>query len=196
MKLNFFIGMLSLILAVSGGACRRKALDPLWLSPGDYDLLLDATSGSKTGQRSEGILTLRRIGAADQPPRGEHTLYGWTDTDLANVGAPLCPSDTPANSHDPQNPGVLVWKPSSEFKSGQPIGAPILLIGTNDNKKASRGARDGCGIGLFVLAKEDRCVRGEWSRWGIVGDGQGRFKLCTRASGSQEVAPASAQPSK
>jgi len=144
--------------------------------------------------RKTGLLSARPLTAGDRIAEG-YRLYGWTDVDFQKLGAPIDASGVPGESRDPENPGILVWFPPFKwtYKVSIPEGAPILLIGTVENKKATRGFRDGAGIGLFVLAKEGRCVRGTWSEWGMVMAASGRFKLCRRdtveEAAQQGVAP-------
>ena len=187
----FSIGMVILSLAADARAGEKRAIPPIGLAPGDYELTVDATSGTKTGQRSEGRLSLRRFDTANQHLAGKYQFFGWTDVDFKRVGAPICASDTPPESKDPEHPGVLVLLPPDDIKrrglaevSGisQPSGASIILIGTVHNRMPSRRATDGGGIGMFVLSRAGQCVEGEWRNWGILVGGRGRFKLCPRAS--------------
>lgn len=139
----------------------------------DYALTAEATIGPRRGQARTGIVTLTQDGEPDAPG-SQGRLRGWTDVDFRSLGAPIGAGDTPASSQDRNNPGVVVLSP--------PHGAPILLIGTVENKRATRGARDGGGIGLFVQSADRRCWRGEWREWGIAVAGRGRFELCARVS--------------
>jgi hypothetical protein len=54
---------------------------------------------------------------------------------------------------------------------------PILVTGTVGNIRDGKNRLDGCGIGLFVQGRSFRCVRGEWTGWGLERDGRGTFEL-------------------
>jgi hypothetical protein len=175
------------MLSLAGGtrATEKVPAPAVALDPGDYELVLDQLSRATVGQPSKGRLVLRELRAGHDLRSRGYRLYGWTDVDLKRLRAPLDASSTPGDSRDPDSPGVLVLVPSPQFNGfgvAQPSGAPIVLIGTVDNKKATRGWEDGGGIGLFVQSKDGRCVSGEWTNWGIVRGGRGRFRICALES--------------
>jgi len=165
------------------------------LAPGDYQLSMVATHGSRRSSTAQGRLTLRPTSNSDRSPRTGQSvegppdirsapLYGWTDVDLKEVAAPICPegSAPPASSRDPVFTGVLVLKlePEVKLESRVPYRqeAPILVTGTGTNIRDGKPRLDGCGIGLFVQHRGLRCLRGEWTAWGLEADGRGTFRLC------------------
>jgi hypothetical protein len=182
-KVRFWLAVLaSLSLAAGAEAGGQPAVR---LAAGEYEIVADVGSGAKVSRQSKGNLSLRVLNAGSDLRKSGYQLYGWTDIDWKKLGAPMDASSTPGNSRDPDSPGVLVLVPPSGFKGfgvSQPSGAPVVLIGTLDNNRTTRGWEDGAGIGLFVQSAEGQCVNGEWSGWGIVKGGRGRFRLCARGS--------------
>jgi hypothetical protein len=178
--------------------------DPSYaLAPGEYELVVEGASKLKARPLRKGSLSLRKWNAEEQPPTGLYPLYGWTDVDLKDMGTPVGASDNPA-SQDPDNPGVLVFVAPPRydamfrsFKVRQASGAPVLLIGTLANRKATRqGGRDGGGVGLFVQGREGQCLHGQWASVGpSVGD-IGRFKVCPRGLTQQDLSTTRKEPSK
>jgi hypothetical protein len=157
-----------------------KDLVRVELAPGDYELVADVDRGAVSSkQESHGRLSLRSFDT-NCPLSEQYRFFGWTSVDFKGLGAPV--QGTRADSRDPENPGVLVWIPPPEFKKwrriSRPHSAPILMVGTVNNSKETRGWRDGGGIGLFVQSKYGRCLRGEWDRVGIVQGNRGTFTLC------------------
>jgi len=158
------------------------------LAPGEYELSVQGTSRSKAALTRKGSLSLRKWHASNQVSTDLYPLYGWTNIDFKDMGTPLDAASMPPDSQDPENPGVVVFVAPprydglfKSFKVRQASGAPILLIGTVDNRKASRGAgRDGGGMGLFVQGQDGECLRGQWAAVGPVVGSTGRFKICPR----------------
>ena len=157
---------------------------------GDYDLIVFTGSPSNPRGEARGRLLLKSVAAARQVFGTPCRLHGWTTVDFKALGIQ---SDTPPDSQDPENPGVLVWEPPPTFASvmksmkvqqipRQPPGAPVLLIGTVENRKATRGMQDGGGFGLFVQSKEGQCLLGRWVPFGLVKGPEGQFRMC-RSSG-------------
>lgn len=146
------------------------------LLEGSYEIKLVAARGSRKGAIASGRLTLLRAPAAHW--MGSN-LYGYTDLDFDDVGAPLLGEGAPVpSSRDPEAPGVLVA--SSED------GVPILLVGTTANRdpggttlpnglKLLTLSSDGSGIGLRVHEASEQGILGRWSEWGLVRDGGGTF---------------------
>ena len=172
-----------------------QGLPPWELGPGDYHLSLIAHRGSRAGAEVDGRLALRPTSDADTSPRnGQRAagppdirnapLYGWTDISLAGVGVPICEDGPapPAWSQDPVFPGVLALKldPDMSLEARVPYrkDALILVTGTGTNIRDGKPRLDGCGIGLFVQDRGWRCLRGEWTAWGLEADGAGTFSLC------------------
>jgi len=157
----------------------------------DYTLTIVATSGSRAGHQSRGVLRLVRTKPDDRSPETGETardqsrtnipFYGWTDADLSSVGAPLCSSapHPPPSSQDPIYPGVLVELPGfrDALPPEQPPNAPVLTIGTLSNLRNGSTWRDGCGIALFVQSATNTTFLGSWREWGRLSDGSGYFCL-------------------
>jgi hypothetical protein len=171
----------------------EKDAAALEVAQGDYDLTVFTGSRSNVRGESRGRLLLEGVVAARQVLGTPCRLRGWTTVDFRALGAPIGKSDTPPDSQDPDNPGVLLWEPPPTFANlmksmkdrkmpEQPPGAPVLLIGTVENRKATRGMQDGGGIGLFVQSKEGRCLLGRWVPFGLVKGPEGQFRMC-RSSG-------------
>jgi hypothetical protein len=176
-------GIVTLCVVGCAHNAARVVAAPVALAAGDYELVAEDTSGWLFTRQSRGSLSLRPVDMANADLARKYELYGWTDVDFKKLRAPFDASDIPGDSRDPHNPGVLVMSLPPGFRGfdvPQPAHAPILLIGTVDNGKASRGSLDGAGIGLFVQARDGACMTGEWSQWGVVVGGRGRFKICPR----------------
>jgi hypothetical protein len=95
------------------------------LAPGEYDLTADTRSGKKPHKRG-GLLVLAQFDAKSELA-GDYRLFGWTEVDFKKLGAPIDAAATPAQSRDPDNPGVLLWVPpvgseglTASFKVHQP----------------------------------------------------------------------------
>lgn len=164
------------------------------LKIGEYKLYLTATEGSHRGAKAEGIVTLAAATKNDRSPRtgeiakdpsgGPPLLYGWTNTDLKRVGAPLC-SDHPhpsPDSNDPVYPGIIVervpYGPEGPFTGRSEVSA--VLVGTLSSLRNGEVWTDGCGFGMFVLSWNGQCHTGKWSEWGLKHDGRGEFRLCPK----------------
>jgi hypothetical protein len=164
------------------------------LKSGKYNLYLRATEGSHRGAKAEGVVTLVAVTESDRSPRtgeiakdrpgGPPLLYGWTNTDLKRVGAPLC-SDRPhpsPDSNDPVYPGIIVervpYGPDGPFTGRSEVSA--VLVGTLSSLRNGEVWTDGCGFGMFVLAWNGQCYTGKWSEWGLKHDGRGEFRLCPK----------------
>jgi hypothetical protein len=174
------------------------------LAPGEYELSVEGSSRSKLELSRKGSLSLRKWHASNQVSTDLYPLYGWTNIDFKDMGIPLDAASMPPVSQDPENPGVLVFVAPSRydglfksFKVRQASGAPILFIGTVNNRKATRGVvRDGGGVGLFVQGREGQCLRGQWADVGLVTGGIGRFKICPRTPTPEDTPDARKVPSK
>ncbi len=167
-------------LAACAHAGGRDPNAPVDLTAGDYDLIADADSGGKAGREVKGSVHLRPFRRMDPSFGRQYELYGWTDVDFRKLGAPISDADTPGSSEDSENPGVLVLVPR-DTEGSRLAREPIMLIGTVENNKGTRGDVDGGGIGLFARTKEGECISGEWSEWGVLVGGRGHFTVCSRA---------------
>jgi hypothetical protein len=172
------VAPLSLATCAHAGGTNPNA--SLELTAGDYELVADANSGGQAGRQRRGALHLQPFREVDQPLARKYGLYGWTDVDFRKLGAPIGEVDTPGDSDDPENPGVLVLVRTRDIEDSRLPGTPIILIGTLENRKTTRGSLDGGGIGLFARTKQGHCISGEWSEWGVVVGGRGRFTVCLR----------------
>ena len=168
------------------------------LVPGDYELTIVATRGSKEGSQVNGSVRLLPATSDDRSPKtGESAidtlmddvlLYGSTDADLRAVGAPMCSDDLHPrpDSADPIYPGVLVSRiPEKDrifaWMFDYPENAPIVSIGALGNIRNGKAWADGCGVILLVQASRHGTLVGDWREAGIARDGTGYFCL-TRAS--------------
>jgi len=178
---------ITLAITESGYAVEteRSAIE---LNPGEYELTASADTRAKATRSVTGQLSLRNLVPVREIYGTPYRLYGWSNVDFRALGAPVA-SPKAASSQDPENPGVLVWEPppwSAELLRSmnrgivQPPGAPIMLIGTLQNRQATRGMRDGSGIGLFIEAKRGECVLGRWTHFGIAMGAEGSFIMCRR----------------
>jgi hypothetical protein len=134
------------------------------LVPGEYELVLKQTGGSKTGHEARGHLWLKR----DPNHWSGTTLYGYVHIDLDAVDAPIGLDERipPPWSTDPDAPGVRVW-------DGEP---PRLTIGTSWNHKPREMVtRDGPGISLKVHRASREVIQGRWDSFGIAVAGPGVF---------------------
>jgi hypothetical protein len=154
------------------------------IRPGTYRLVMIATSGSRTGASTEGMLTLRPTSPTDSSPTTsrevrdslgtETPLYGWTDLDFQSIGAPIGESSDPSPlSRDPTSPGVLVT--IGRWDDRYPEDTPVLLVSTASNRRDGAIVLDGGGIGLSVRRLAPDGFSGEWYRWGIAISGSGHF---------------------
>ena len=152
------------------------------LQPGQYDLVLRATEGSRAGVLVRGTLWLRQTDSVNRDPL-ENPLYGWLRIDLSAVGAPVLAGEGPdPASTDPNAPGVLVHLVDWD---NYPPHTPILSVGTDSNSIRRHHkddgtevivvSTDGAGIGLWVHEAQGDRLFGRWREWGIVADGRGVF---------------------
>ena len=134
---------------------------------GVYAIEFQATAGSHDHQAQRGhlwIVPIDRAVRSDDSP-----FYGWTDVDLTEVGAPLCPGEPSPSSNDPLKPGALV-SPNSD-------GSQRLVIGNCGNVyRPGMTCFDGCGIYLEVDHADSSGFQGRWGGYGIVVDGCGYFR--------------------
>ena len=157
------------------------------ITAGEYELVLRAECGQRSGNEAEGRLSLLPARQDDRSPvTGEvatdmsdllnYPLYGFTDVAFGRVAAPMCKEDLPT-SRDPLHPGVIV--DASDWHAIDPShpNTPALLIGTVVSR-TDKIVTDGCGIALPLETWDGRCYRGHWDRSGIVAGGNGTFRLC------------------
>jgi hypothetical protein len=167
--------------------------DTAWLTSREYRLRITATEGPMKGHSALGAFSLRKTSADDRSSSGvrakdrnlaAHPLFGWTDVQFDEVGAPMAraepdrPEPSPTST-DPVFPGVLVdigWKPSRP--RGRPQDAPIIWIASAANRRDGSMVLDGGGIVLFVMKRSTDCLTGVWQEAGIIRLGRGTFELC------------------
>lgn len=114
---------------------------------GAYDLVLVATQGPETGERTEGTLEL--VPRDDE----QNPLIGWSDIDLSEIGAYERGS---VESQDSAAPGIRV------FETERDAGPSILMrLGSAANDPDVR-AIEGTYSVLRVQLVEDAVFRGTW----------------------------------
>lgn len=160
------------------------------LSAGEYELSLRAECGSRSGNEASGRLSLLPTHPNDRSPvtgekphhlnlRRNLPVYGFTDLDFTRVGAPICDGESALpTSRNPMNPGVVLdltsWR---EIDPAVP-NLPTLLVGTTTNTLTNNLTTDGCGIALSIETWDGHCYRSHWDHAGIVGEGNGTFRVC------------------
>jgi hypothetical protein len=160
---------LSLSALLAFGSCAghspAKAPSDLELTPGDYELVLQTTSGPGAGRTAIGRVHLE---PSISGQREDLMLWGWADVEFGAVGAPLMlTEDSPSPlSRDPQSPGVVVT--GSGARSSLWIGSFMNMAGV---------VEDGEGIVLEGDRIGARTLRGRWKEAGIVHAGRGTFAL-------------------
>ncbi len=138
---------------------------------GRYRLTVVATSGRSSGRRAVGRLWLRPhapelqyvVGADGEPVPGvRFPVFGWTDVDLAPLGA------VPTGdllSEDPLRPGVIV----SERQAAGPGEGPSIVARLGDLANQRDVVRfDGAYTALYVRAIDERSFAGGWAS-GVTG---------------------------
>jgi hypothetical protein len=163
--------------------------------PGTYHLVLVATGGPKKGASVEGELWLAPTSPGDISPRtgkkaspgeslAEVPLFGSANIDYSAVGAPVW---EPTTSRDPIFPGVLVRVTDWEGVFRQ----PVVVIGSEGNRRDGTVTKDGSGIGLTVQQITEAGFAGTWDAWGRKLGGKGYF-CANRIKGLDE--PAEKEP--
>jgi hypothetical protein len=141
---------------------------------GRYRLRLSMKCGS-TPTTATGVLTLQpmsgdeAVGDASLPgPSEAALLWGQTDLDLPHFLSCLGRSASPAG--EPIHPSVLVevlrWDGEGRHQ--------VLLVSTDSAKSASAAA--GVGVAMWVERAEQGHLAGVWSRWELIGRGEGRWQ--------------------
>jgi hypothetical protein len=165
------------------------------LASGECVLYMAADTGSKAGRSTRGLAELRPTTLDDRSPRtGEQAflppdltaLYGWTNANLAAVGAPICsgPLNPAPDSREPVYPGILLlaWSLGVSDWHQQPVGAQVPTISSFSNVRtreplqtmvaawasSCRGAMDAATLG-----------RGANGAWWVTGEEHSR---CARES--------------
>ncbi len=154
---------IALLILLQGCSGVDPSMESPALTPGEYKLVLKATTGRQAGRVTAGRLHLE---TATNGPREEIILWGWTDLDPAVVGAPVIDGSVPPLSRDPQEPGVAVTGAGARSS---------LWIGSFMNE--SDVIEDGGGIVLLGERFNSRGLRGRWEAVGIARAGRGTFVL-------------------
>jgi hypothetical protein len=136
---------------------------------GQYQLTLAATCDSRE-RTASGVLTLRPVSEAGSEPAAAVTageasvLWGQTDLDFGRFAS--CFGAASAPSGEPIHPSVLVevlrWDGERHHQ--------VLLVSTD----ASRP--EGSGVAMWVDRVDDGHIGGVWSRWELMGRGEGRWE--------------------
>jgi hypothetical protein len=155
--------------AAAGGG---EAGTPEAVRAGHYRLSLSMTCQSKIATAT-GVLTLQPMSGAEGGSGGaalpgEGLLWGQTDLDLEQflrcLGGPGSPSG------EPIHPSVLVevlrWDGERHHQ--------VLLVSTES--PASASASSGVGVAMWVERVEHGHMAGVWSRWELMGRGEGSWE--------------------
>lgn len=152
---------------------------------GEYQLRLVATSGAKTGEATEGALSLQpqpdalryrtRLGGTVDTSV-VHPLYGSTDLDLGAVDAVSVGS---TRSKDPMQPGVLVVE---RYATGDNASTEIVIrLGSEANRR-DRQRFDGGYTVLRVQEVSDQGMAGTWAS-GITAERAAGYFCAVRKDG-------------
>jgi hypothetical protein len=148
----------------------RSVLPPV--QAGSYELRLSANCASQE-RTATGVLTLRRI-AGDEGPTGiesDEAVLLWGQTDLDFEPLKPCFGGSIAAAQEPIHPSVLVevleW-------DGEPQ-HPVLLVSA-EGRRGGGARRVGIGIAMWVERVDHGHIGGIWSRWELIGRGEGRWE--------------------
>jgi hypothetical protein len=162
---------------VRSAADEALASDATALPPvraGSYQLSMSATCEARE-RTATGVLTLSPVSEAgsEESPEplaistgsGEGALlWGQTDLDFGKFASCFGPSSAP--SGEPIHPSVLVevlrWDGERHNQ--------VLLVSTETSRK------EGAGVAMWVERVEGGHIGGVWSRWELMGRGEGRWE--------------------
>jgi hypothetical protein len=147
---------------------------PAAVRAGHYRLSLSMTCRSKL-ETATGLLTLQPMSGSLPPSESSlpssseaALLWGQTNLDLARFLS--CLGDSVSASDEPIHPSVLVevlrW-------DGEPQ-QQVLLVSTE--AADSVGDASGVGVAMWVERVEPGHIAGVWSRWELMGRGEGRWE--------------------
>jgi hypothetical protein len=175
----------SSLLAACGASGERAALAPSSaddafetgepqppVQPGLYRLSMSAhcDSAEKT---ASGVLTLQPMSGADddvEPAAASEAtlLWGQTNLDFGELAA--CLGASAATSSEPIHPSVLVevlrWDGERHHQ--------VLLVSTEPSARS--GSSAGVGVAMWVERVDHGHIAGVWSRWELMGRGEGRWE--------------------
>ena len=144
-----------------------SALDPV--APGEYRLEMSATCKARELTET-GTLTLSPISAGDDaaPGGGDGGLL-WGQMDLDFAPFARCLGQSSAAPGDPIHPSVLVevlhWDGVRHHQ--------VLLVSTDAARPD--GSHAGAGVAMWVERVDAGHLAGVWSRWELMGRGEGRW---------------------
>lgn len=155
----------------SADAALESGEPPPPVQAGLYRLSMSAHCDSKE-KTATGVLTLQPMSGADDAdpaPASEATLlWGQTNLDFGELASCLGPSAVA--SGDPIHPSVLVevlrWDGERHHQ--------VLLVSTEPSARS--GASAGVGVAMWVERVEHGHIAGVWSRWELMGRGEGRWE--------------------
>ena len=153
--------------AVESLAEEETALSPV--APGEYRLEMSATCQARE-LTATGTLTLSPISATDDGASGAGDgglLWGQMDLEFAPFAS--CLGRSSAAPGDPIHPGVLVevlrWDGVRHHQ--------VLLVSTDSARPG--GTHAGGGVAMWVERVDAGQIAGVWSRWELMGRGEGRW---------------------
>jgi hypothetical protein len=176
-----------LLLSACGGASVAAAPAEVPLPTGDdaavpadavragqYRLSLTLTCRSKL-ETAAGVLKLQPMSGSVGPSDGSlpgpseaALLWGQTDLDLERFSS--CLGRSAASSGEPIHPSVLVEVLQWDGERHQ----QVLLVSTASAKAPGRSSD--AGIAMWVERVERGHIAGVWSRWELIGRGEGRWE--------------------
>lgn len=150
----------------------RSGEPPPPVQAGRYRLRLSATCHSKE-KTATGVLTLESMSgttdaaeAADAPD--DALLWGQTNLDFRELAG--CLGQSEPVSGEPIHPSVLVevlrWDGERHHQ--------VLLVSTESKSRSDESP--GVGIAMWVERADRRHIAGVWSRWELMGRGEGRWE--------------------
>jgi hypothetical protein len=158
--------------AASADAALDAGEPPPPVRAGSYRLSMSAHCDT-TEKTATGVLTLQPMsGAGDDAESvaaSEATLlWGQTNLDFSELAGCLGPSALA--SEEPIHPSVLVevlrWDGERHHQ--------VLLVSTEPSARS--GSRSGVGVAMWVERVSRGHIAGVWSRWQLMGRGEGRWE--------------------
>lgn len=143
-----------------------SALEPV--APGEYQLEMSATCRARE-LTATGTLRLAPISASDEAAPGADAGLLWGQMDLDFTPFARCLGESAAAPGDPIHPGVLVevlrWDGVRHHQ--------VLLVSTDAARPD--GSHAGGGVAMWVERVDPSQIAGIWSRWELMGRGEGRW---------------------
>ena len=136
---------------------------------GLYRLSLSATCDSDE-KTATGELTLQPMSGEPEPSDANEAALLWGQTNLDFRELADCLGQPAITSGEPIHPSVLVevlrWDGERHHQ--------VLLVSTEGPERS--GAASGVGIAMWVERVEQGHIAGIWSRWQLMGRGEGRWR--------------------